>query len=245
MKYEEISVEKIKPNEYNPNVMTKRVFDILVKNIKEEGAMLQPILVTKDLMIIDGEHRWKASKEAGLEEIPVIISESSDEEAKLKTIAFNKIRGEYDVDLFTELLEDLSEDLEYNEISNYTSIFVSDIKSLLGDFEEQVENINYDETVKAVAEAESNSYLAQNRPFLGAKESENTKSPIVSIMSSAEDEKSFFGNKETDTLIDMKLKCTLKELSTINKSISKLRKKKAYEDLSNGGVLAKFLEENV
>lgn len=57
----------------------------LTESIKENGV-LQPILVRSDVnagqyQIIAGERRWRASKQAGLETIPVVIKEFSDEEA--------------------------------------------------------------------------------------------------------------------------------------------------------------------
>ena len=60
------------PNTYNPNEMTKRQQTTLAKEIKTKG-FLQPILVNKQHIIIDGEHRWRAAQEAKLEEIPCII----------------------------------------------------------------------------------------------------------------------------------------------------------------------------
>jgi len=66
VKVEKVDINLINPNEYNPNVMNKEKYETLVRNIKKEGEMLQPILINTENTIIDGEHRWRASKEAGL-----------------------------------------------------------------------------------------------------------------------------------------------------------------------------------
>jgi len=241
LRYEEVSVDDIKPNEYNPNVMTKRVFNVLVENIKEEGEMLQPILVTQDYVIIDGEHRWRASKEAGIEVIPIMVTETGEEEAKLKTIAFNKIRGEYDVDDYTELLKDLSESLDYKEIADSTSIFVADIKALLGDYENESAKVEYEEAVKAVAESEDKVF----EPRVSVPEASEKPRPLVNIMGSSDKDKGLFDDEPVKQTVEMKVECTLEELGIINKGLNKLRRMEEYEDLSNGAILAKFITDNL
>lgn len=83
-------VVNLKINEIEPNVnQARKVFDEeaiedLANSIKEYGV-IQPILVTKKekyYEIIAGERRWRASKKAGLAEIPVIIKENDDKRNK-------------------------------------------------------------------------------------------------------------------------------------------------------------------
>lgn len=80
------SVVKLKINEVEPNPnQARKIFDEeaieeLANSIKEYGV-IQPIIVTKKANyyeIIAGERRWRASKKAGLEEIPVIIREDDE-----------------------------------------------------------------------------------------------------------------------------------------------------------------------
>ena len=75
------SITKLKINEIEPNVnQARKIFDDesiedLANSIKEYGV-IQPIIVAKKekyYEIVAGERRWRASKKAGLEEIPVII----------------------------------------------------------------------------------------------------------------------------------------------------------------------------
>lgn len=80
-----LDVKKIKPGKmqprqrFNPENMAH-----LIDSIRAKGV-LQPILVRKvdedQFEIIAGERRWRASKEAGLTEVPVIIIECNDEES--------------------------------------------------------------------------------------------------------------------------------------------------------------------
>lgn len=79
-------IVKLNINEIEPNVnQARKIFDEesiedLASSIKEYGV-IQPILVAKKekyYEIIAGERRWRASKKAGLSEIPVIIRDNDD-----------------------------------------------------------------------------------------------------------------------------------------------------------------------
>ena len=79
-------VVKLNINEIEPNMrQARKIFDDesiedLANSIKEYGV-IQPILVTKKekyYEIIAGERRWRASKKAGLSEVPVIIKEDDE-----------------------------------------------------------------------------------------------------------------------------------------------------------------------
>ena len=81
------SVTKLDINEIEPNAnQARKIFDEesiedLANSIKEYGV-IQPIIVAKKekyYEIVAGERRWRASKKAGLTEIPVIIR---DDDAK-------------------------------------------------------------------------------------------------------------------------------------------------------------------
>lgn len=79
-------LKKLKINEVEPNRDQPRkrfdqeALEELAQSIKEYG-LIQPIVVTKKdgyYSIIAGERRWRASKLAGLEEIPAIIREDNE-----------------------------------------------------------------------------------------------------------------------------------------------------------------------
>lgn len=118
MEIQKIAIGKIIPNDYNPNRIDKNILLSLVNNIKRDGEMIQPILVKKkgDLFeIIDGEQRYKASKDAGLKEIYCVIVKSSNDASKLQTVAMNRLRGKIDEIELAKLLNDINPGL-YNDI---------------------------------------------------------------------------------------------------------------------------------
>ena len=71
MKTEKIKLSKIKKNPNNPRLIKDNKFHKLVKSIKEFPQMLEirPIVVNKDMIVLGGNMRYKASVEAGLKEI--------------------------------------------------------------------------------------------------------------------------------------------------------------------------------
>ncbi len=93
-----IPLEKMRPNSWNPNGMSPAVFEQLIESIKARGFRSTPYVLPADAegfhTIIDGEHRWKAAKKAGLKEIPCVILPASEDEAKMDTIAMNQLRGD-------------------------------------------------------------------------------------------------------------------------------------------------------
>ena len=68
MKVEKVSVNKIKVNPNNPRLIKDDKFAKLVQSIKDFPEMLEirPIVVNDDMIILGGNMRFKACKEAGL-----------------------------------------------------------------------------------------------------------------------------------------------------------------------------------
>lgn len=88
-----IRVDTIVPNRYQPrHHFPQEELAQLAASIKESGV-LQPIVVRRKgdgtYELIAGERRWRASKEAGLETIPVIIKNCSDQESLLLALVEN------------------------------------------------------------------------------------------------------------------------------------------------------------
>ncbi|MCB0361460.1 MAG: ParB/RepB/Spo0J family partition protein [Bdellovibrionales bacterium] len=80
-----VAIEKIHPNSHQPRkVFVSEHIKELSDSIREKG-ILQPIVArkTKDgnYEIIAGERRWRAAQQAGLNEVPLILKETDDQEA--------------------------------------------------------------------------------------------------------------------------------------------------------------------
>ncbi len=79
-----VEIIRIRPNPFQPRRMfAKEALDELVASIREHGV-LEPLLVRKaeeGYELIAGERRWRASQEAGLKVVPVVVRQASDLEA--------------------------------------------------------------------------------------------------------------------------------------------------------------------
>jgi hypothetical protein len=99
MKIEQVKIGDIKPNPSNPRLIKDDKFRKLVKSIQDFPQMMEirPIVVNEDMVILGGNMRWKAAKEAGMKTVPVIkASELTDEQQREFIIKDNVGFGEWD-----------------------------------------------------------------------------------------------------------------------------------------------------
>ena len=102
MEIETIAISKIKLNPNNPRLIKDDKFSKLVQSIKDFPEMLniRPIVVNDDMIILGGNMRFKACKEAGLKEVPIIkASGLSEDKQREFLIKDNVSGGEWDWEL--------------------------------------------------------------------------------------------------------------------------------------------------
>lgn len=104
----------IKANPNNPRLIKDDKFHKLVKSIKEFPQMLnlRPIVINSDSIVLGGNMRLKACKEAGLKEVPVILADDLSEEQQRQFIIKDNVGyGQWDWDDLANNwnIEDLSE----------------------------------------------------------------------------------------------------------------------------------------
>ncbi len=114
-----VPVEKITPNDYNPNTVAPPEMKLLYDSIKADGYTM-PIVCyyeqEKDrYIIVDGFHRYRIIKEypdiyereGGL--LPVSIIDKPIDQRMASTIRHNRARGSHDVDLMSNIVKELHE----------------------------------------------------------------------------------------------------------------------------------------
>lgn len=90
--------ERLKPNDYNPNKVSKENLKLLTQSILTNGWTL-PIVVRADFTIIDGFHRWTVSGEEPLYsmlggKVPIVVVDHKDESEDIYgTVTHNRARG--------------------------------------------------------------------------------------------------------------------------------------------------------
>lgn len=149
LKVEEFCILDVQPNSYNPNRQSEHDFALLLRSIREDGftqpivcvrisqEMLDeraedgrpdpalhnpdgtPRFKVDDIVIVDGEHRWRAIRELALEAdpnvdlrtvmVPATIVPMGLTQARIATLRHNRARGSEDVQLAADVVCDLVE----------------------------------------------------------------------------------------------------------------------------------------
>ncbi|WMJ21777.1 ParB/RepB/Spo0J family partition protein [Paludicola sp. MB14-C6] len=124
---EVISINEIEPNRNQPRkAFEDEALQQLADSIREHGV-IQPILVrpiqTGGYQIIAGERRWRASRMAGLREVPVIIRDYDD----TKTMEIALIEN-----LQRENLNPIEEAQGYKELMDTYNMTQADVSTSVG-----------------------------------------------------------------------------------------------------------------
>ena len=104
MEVQRVKISEVKSNPNNPRLIKDEKFTKLVKSIKEFPEMLElrPIVVNSDMVVLGGNMRLKACKEAGMKEVPIIkADELTDEQQKEFIIKDNVGFGEWDWEMIS------------------------------------------------------------------------------------------------------------------------------------------------
>jgi len=103
---------RLKPNDYNPNKVSRDNLDLLTQSILTNGWTL-PIVVRPDYTIIDGFHRWTVSGEEPLHtklggKVPVVIVNHTDKADDMYgTITHNRARGTHLLEPMKAIVKEL------------------------------------------------------------------------------------------------------------------------------------------
>jgi len=150
MAYTKVKISEVKLNPNNPRLIKDDKFKKLVKSVKDFPEMLniRPIVVNQDMIILGGNMRYKACKEAGLKEISIIKTDLTEEQQREFLIKDNTSGGEWDwdvlanewdtdqleawgldlpIDFNTEVLEAEEDDFEVPEGGIETDIVLGDL----------------------------------------------------------------------------------------------------------------------
>lgn len=91
---------ELKANNWNPNVVFNQELRLLERSIHRTG-WCQPILISRDNIVIDGFHRWKLSQESELlrprygGKLPCARMDVGPAEAMILTIRMNRAKGSH------------------------------------------------------------------------------------------------------------------------------------------------------
>lgn len=136
-----VPINTVKANPNNPRIIKDDKFAKLVKSINEFPQMLnlRPIVVNDDMVVLGGNMRLKACKEAGLKEIPIIkASELTEQQQKEFIVKDNVGYGEWDWD-------DLANNWDAQELEEWGL----DIPGFVIEEEQSIDEDKYTKKVEA------------------------------------------------------------------------------------------------
>ena len=114
-----IAISKIHPNNCNPNVVPSGVMAKLGAEIGQKGLAV-PITVRSRgdaYEIVDGEHRWRICRDLGMQEIPCIVQDFDDNEAKIKMLQLNYMHGQAVPIKLATLIHDLNKEISLEDLA--------------------------------------------------------------------------------------------------------------------------------
>ena len=136
-----VPVEKISPNDYNPNSVAKVEMGLLYKSIKHDGYT-QPIVTIKDdetdsYVIVDGFHRYFTCKmnkdimERNNGRLPIVVIKKDLNERMAATVRHNRARGSHSVTGMSSMVFKMLENgWEDQEICNHLGMEAEELLKL-------------------------------------------------------------------------------------------------------------------
>ncbi len=145
----DLNISDLKLDPDNPNKLNKKQKKAL-RGVIDKYGFLVPIVVDKDMNVIDGEHRAEAYKMLGYELIPGVICDKTKEDYDRKFLRqwLNKFHGTPDPELDINELEYIyREEAGAAMLGEYLGIEREDIDKMLAELDkaEALEGLDDDE----------------------------------------------------------------------------------------------------
>lgn len=160
-----LSINEIKPNKKQPRKNFEEDKILQLKQSIEEHGIIQPLVLKKDkngYIIIAGERRWRAAKEAGIKEVPVVIMDNLEDREVLELSLIENIQRED--------LNPIEEALAYKSLINDFNLTQQELSHRIGKSRVAITNcmrlLNLDERVqeyiidKVISEGHGRAILA-------------------------------------------------------------------------------------
>jgi ParB-like chromosome segregation protein Spo0J len=156
-----VSIDKVSPNDYNPNSVAQREMGLLYKSIDHDGYT-QPIVTIYDkekdkYIIVDGFHRYFVCKTCkDIQErtkgfLPIVVIKKDINDRMASTVRHNRARGEHSIDgmssmVFNMLKNGWSDEAICNELGMEAEELLK-LKHITG-FSKLFENVEFSKAWK-------------------------------------------------------------------------------------------------
>jgi DNA modification methylase len=130
MNIQTIPAAKLNPAKYNPRKDLKpgdAEYEKLRRSIEEFGYVEPVIWNERTGNIVGGHQRYKVLTSLGYTEIECVVLDIDEQRERVLNVALNKIGGEFDIPLLTDLLHNLSEDGFDVSLTGFDAVEMEDL----------------------------------------------------------------------------------------------------------------------
>ena len=157
-----LDANQLEANDYNPNAVFSPELRLLERSILKTG-WVQPVLISRDNVIIDGFHRWSLSKDSKKirekykGKVPCAVLEVDRGEAMVLTVRMNRAKGSHIAVRMSEMVKELIDTHKYDidELASELGATKKEIDLLYQDGVFKARNIKNYKYAKAWVPAES------------------------------------------------------------------------------------------
>tara|TARA_Y100001937_G_scaffold30774_3_gene44179 strand:- start:74 stop:646 length:573 start_codon:yes stop_codon:yes gene_type:complete len=168
-----MNAQQLNPNNYNPNFVYNSELKSLERNILEFG-FVQPVIITKKNIIIDGFHRVMLSQtskkiiEKYQHKVPCVIFDVPRDKAMILTVRMNRAKGSHIAAKMSEMVRELIDTHGWE---------VKKLGKQLGATKSEVELL-YQEGVFKMRDIKNHEYSKAWYPKIKEKDEKTTKQNI-------------------------------------------------------------------
>ena len=103
-----VPIGNLEPCAWNPRTLSTKDRNDLKRSLETFGCV-EPLVIRKaDMSIVGGHQRFNTASELGWPDVPCVILDMTEIEAKLLNISLNKISGDWDTDRLQSLLGEIA-----------------------------------------------------------------------------------------------------------------------------------------
>ena len=139
------AADQLHANDWNPNVVFTPELKLLERSIHSQG-WIQPILINRNGMVIDGFHRWMLSKDSkALNKkyggaVPCAVLDVDDSQARVLTVRMNRAKGSHVALRMADLVKSLVDD---------GGMSIAEVATEIGGTKQEVELLYQNDIFKA------------------------------------------------------------------------------------------------
>lgn len=138
MRIENVAHGEIAPDPSNPNTMPEHMLRALADEIRLRG-FVQPLLVREvaddpdgvRYRIVDGEQRWRVLGQLGAETVPCVVEGLGEDDARVRMLTMNRLRGRFVPLRLAHLLADLSQEVGESETAGRLALSRDELRGYL------------------------------------------------------------------------------------------------------------------